>query len=317
MTLLIESLLAECRCAAKGQAPALTWFRRQLQASSSRRRGRWRSVHNRFSAETFQRQPRFVCFADGFRYGHGPCASKKQPHPPFAVGQQCHPLEQCLFEQQSCDAAEHCGLTGASFTISGLSARAIWLSWQRHSAPVKTIFLCDPTCSHFHSRQTPEAVLDLHSVVPSFWHCCECATPAITVSAAAANNRQGPFFIPISFRLRFGLASSYHLDKKRPPSKRGPSCLGSLALRELGWRPNGGVTVGVSTASGEDGRELYGCSAPAAAAALWGCASARAAKLFSINRNCTLLYRTRSCFSSSLAVAADASALPRATECMR
>ena len=33
-------------------------------------------------------------------------------------------------------------------------------------------------------------------------------------------------------------------QKKRPPCSRGPSCLGSLALRELGWRPYGGVAVG-------------------------------------------------------------------------
>ena len=41
----------------------------------------------------------------------------------------------------------------------------------------------------------------------------------------------------------------------------------------------------------------YGCSAPAAAGALWGDAPARAAKLFSISRRCTLLVLIRSGFS--------------------
>jgi hypothetical protein len=46
-------------------------------------------------------------------------------------------------------------------------------------------------------------------------------------------------------------------QKKRPPFKRGPSCLGSLALRELYWRPDGGVSRWRwSKASGE-GKPLF------------------------------------------------------------
>ena len=46
-------------------------------------------------------------------------------------------------------------------------------------------------------------------------------------------------------------------QKNGPRFRRGPSCLGSLALRELGWRPYGGVAVGLrSRASGEDDRDI-------------------------------------------------------------
>src|SRR5579863_4290480 len=49
-------------------------------------------------------------------------------------------------------------------------------------------------------------------------------------------------------------------------------------------------------ASGEELAAYCGCSAPAAAGALWGDAAAWAAKLFSITLRCTLLNRTRSGF---------------------
>src|SRR5580693_3431649 len=84
--------------------------------------------------------------------------------------------------------------------------------------------------------------------------------------------------------------------KNGPRFRRGPSCLGSLALRELGWRPDGGVAVGAQAEPRGRMAAYYGCSAPPAALALWGDADARAAKLFSISTRCTVLLRTRSGF---------------------
>ncbi len=94
-----------------------------------------------------------------------------------------------------------------------------------------------------------------------------------------------------------------------PRFRRGPSCLGSLVLRELGWRPYGGVAVGAVYCLGGRG---YGCcrSAPFKEAVPWGDAASWAAKLFSIKSTCTLLWRTRPLSSAPWA-------LPSATACMR
>ena len=88
------------------------------------------------------------------------------------------------------------------------------------------------------------------------------------------------------------------LTKKRPPCRRGPSCLGSLALRELFWRPDGGVAVGAERSLGGGVGRFYGLSAPAEAGAPWGDAAAWAAKLFSINTHMHTADPTRSGFWS-------------------
>jgi hypothetical protein len=62
----------------------------------------------------------------------------------------------------------------------------------------------------------------------------------------------------------------------------------------------GGLTAGwplaLKQSLGGGWPRSYGCSAPAAAEALWGDAPAGAAKLFSIKTRCTLLILTRSGF---------------------
>jgi len=94
-------------------------------------------------------------------------------------------------------------------------------------------------------------------------------------------------------------------QKKRPPYQRGPSCLGSLAVRELDGGHTAG-TVGRGEPRGE-GVWPYGRSAPLATTVPWGDTAAWAAKLFSINRICTWLLRDG--FSEPF----TASALPSAT----
>jgi len=84
----------------------------------------------------------------------------------------------------------------------------------------------------------------------------------------------------------------------------------------------GGLTAGWPSGAkqslGGGWPRSYGCSAPVEAAALWGDAAAWAAKLFSINRMCTLLERMRMGFAvSSPEEACCSTALPRATECRR
>src|ERR1700735_5406683 len=60
-------------------------------------------------------------------------------------------------------------------------------------------------------------------------------------------------------------------DKKNGPRLRGPSCLGSLALRELFWRPNGGVAVGAGAEPRGGGWALcFGCVVAAGGGGAWG-----------------------------------------------
>jgi hypothetical protein len=114
------------------------------------------------------------------------------------------------------------------------------------------------------------------------------------------------------------LPCSLYQKKKRPPSKRGPSCLGSLALRELVGGLTAGWPLAFAQSLGGGWPRYYGCAVPAAAGALWGDAPARAAKLFSISTRCTLLFLTRSGFWSGLLLSAFMAIwLPRATACMR
>ena len=104
--------------------------------------------------------------------------------------------------------------------------------------------------------------------------------------------------------------------KNGPRFRRGPSCLGSLVLRELFWRPDGRGAVGA-------GKSLRGwlcglCrSAPVGDYMPWGDVESWAAKLFSINRMCTLpaLMRAGLVFGSAPAVSIGA--LPSATKCIR
>ena len=79
--------------------------------------------------------------------------------------------------------------------------------------------------------------------------------------------------------------------KNGPRIERGPDCLGSLVFGEVFWRPNGGGAVGAEKSLG-GGLRFYGRSAPVEEAALLGGAAPWAAKLFSINRICTLLVLT-------------------------
>jgi hypothetical protein len=68
--------------------------------------------------------------------------------------------------------------------------------------------------------------------------------------------------------------------KKRPPFERGPSCLGSLAVRELdGGRP-AWVPLARIIPRGEGDAGLSAISAPVKAAASWGDTATWAAKLF-------------------------------------
>jgi len=100
--------------------------------------------------------------------------------------------------------------------------------------------------------------------------------------------------------------------KKGPRDERGPKCLGSLVMRELGWRPATQAPPERKEASRAGLRLCQGRSAPVEGAALWGDATSWAAKLFSINRMRTLFaLANRACSSPA------AGALPRATECIR
>ena len=82
------------------------------------------------------------------------------------------------------------------------------------------------------------------------------------------------------------------MQKNGPRFRRGPSCLGSLVLRELGWRPGGRGAVGAELSLRGGGCAAYGRSAPVEEATPWGGVDSWAAKLFSINRMCTLLVLT-------------------------
>ncbi len=104
--------------------------------------------------------------------------------------------------------------------------------------------------------------------------------------------------------------------KNGPRFRRGPSCLGSLVLRELFWRPDGRGAVGA-------GKSLRGwlCglrrSAPDADYMPWGDVESWAAKLFSINRMCTLPARMRAGLALGSAPGVSIGALPSATKCIR
>ncbi len=101
--------------------------------------------------------------------------------------------------------------------------------------------------------------------------------------------------------------------KNGPRFRRGPSCLGSLVLRELFWRPYGRGAVGAERSLRGVAARLYGRSAPVKDATPWGDVESWAAKLFSINRICTLLALTRSGLAFSSPPGVSSGALPRAT----
>jgi len=86
----------------------------------------------------------------------------------------------------------------------------------------------------------------------------------------------------------------FRQTKIGPRFRRGPSCLGSLVLRELVGGQTAGEPSGRKGASGGWLRGFaYGRSAPVVDATPWGDAESGAAKLFSINRTWTLLAFTR------------------------
>jgi hypothetical protein len=104
-------------------------------------------------------------------------------------------------------------------------------------------------------------------------------------------------------------------DKNRPPSVTGAklpwfSRVESLIGGRAAWGRRCGCAMG-------EGLRCYR-SAPVKEAAPWGGAAPWAAKLFSINRICTVLVRTRCGLPlSSWLVASAFTALPSATACMR
>ena len=101
--------------------------------------------------------------------------------------------------------------------------------------------------------------------------------------------------------------------KNGPRFRRGPSCLGSLALRELFWRPYGGVAVGARMPRRKD-LGFYGLSAPVEEVTPWGDVAPWAAKLFAITRTCTSLVFFIGLVSSPAEATSEATwALPRAT----
>jgi hypothetical protein len=107
------------------------------------------------------------------------------------------------------------------------------------------------------------------------------------------------------------------MAKKTAPVVNGGQVALVLSRCESLLAANGGVAVDSERSLGGGWPRCYGCSEPVEAVVPWGGAAAWAAKLFSINRICTLPFLILCCGVSLCWPLEEAGALPMATKCMR